>query len=50
MLNKDEKDDKEQNSVVKENNGVLDIANMTVQCHLVIKDNDTGEVLINMRG
>lgn len=28
----------------------IEIAHMDVQCHLVIKDKDTGQVLINKRG
>jgi hypothetical protein len=49
MINK-ENDDKEQKPVVKEDEGILDVANMTVQCHLMIKDKDTGKVLLNKRG
>jgi hypothetical protein len=28
----------------------IDTASMTVQCHIVIKDNDTGKILLNQRG
>lgn len=28
----------------------LEVAQVDVQCHLLIKDNDTGEVLVNKRG
>lgn len=28
----------------------VDTAHMDVQCHLLVKDVDSGEVLINMRG
>jgi hypothetical protein len=28
----------------------VDVARMEVQCHLLIKDKDTGEVLVNKRG
>ncbi len=30
--------------------GYLDTARLDVQCHLLIKDKDTGEVLVNKRG
>lgn len=28
----------------------VDIAKMDVQCHLIIKDKETGETLVNKRG
>jgi len=28
----------------------VDVARMEAQCHLLIKDKDTGEVLVNKRG
>lgn len=48
MINK-ENNDKEQNPEPKEE-GFVDVARMDVQCHLVIKDKKTGEVLVNKRG
>jgi hypothetical protein len=48
MINK-EKNDKEQPSRPKDD-GLIDIARMDVQCHILIKDKDTGEVLVNKRG
>ena len=30
--------------------GYIDVAYMDVQCHLLIRDKDTGEVLVNTRG
>ena len=30
--------------------GNVDIVNIDVQCHLLIKDKDTGEVLVSKRG
>ena len=47
MINK-ENDDKEQPE--EKDSGFVDTAKMDVQCHLVIKDKDTGEVLLNKRG
>jgi hypothetical protein len=49
MINK-ENDDKEQNTEPKKDQGFVDVANIDVQCHLLIKDKDTGEVLVNKRG
>lgn len=48
MINK-ENDDKEQKPEPKEE-GFVDVARMDVQCHLVIKDKETGETLVNKRG
>ena len=49
MINK-ENDDKEQKPESKENDGIVDVAHMDVQCHIMIKDKDTGDVLVNRRG
>jgi hypothetical protein len=43
------------NKVIDEDNNEEDVANLEVahvdvQCHLLIKDSDTGEVLVNKRG
>jgi hypothetical protein len=45
-----ENDDKEQKPEPKKDDGFIDIAYMDVQCHLIIKDKDTGEILVNKRG
>ncbi len=34
----------------EQENGVKDVAYMDVQLHLLIKDKDTGETLVNQRG
>ena len=49
MINK-ENNDKEEKPEPKKESGFVDTARMDVQCHLVIKDKDTGEVLVNKRG
>ncbi len=50
VINK-ENDDKEQpvQEQVKESTFV-DVAVLDVQCHLLIRDKDTGKVLVNKRG
>lgn len=46
MINKViEEDSKKEDDVTN-----LEVAHVDVQCHLLIKDNDTGEVLVNKRG
>ena len=49
MINK-ENDDKEPTVEPKKEEGFVDVAYMDVQCHLMIKDKDTGEILVNKRG
>jgi len=49
MINK-ENGDKEEKSEPKKDTGLIDTAYMDVQCHIIIKDKDTGEVLVNKRG
>ena len=49
MINK-ENDNKQEEPKVPETDGFKDIANMDVNCHLIIKDKDTGKVLVNKRG
>ena len=34
----------------KKDDSFVDVARMDVQCHIMIKDKDTGEVLVNKRG
>lgn len=49
MINK-ENNDKEQESKPKKDDGFVDTALMDINCHIVIKDKDTGDVLVNKRG
>jgi len=46
MINK-EKDNKPE---TEKKSGYVDTANMDIQCHLIIKDKDTKEILVNKRG
>jgi hypothetical protein len=48
MINKENEDKKE--APVKQTSGCVDVAKLDVQCHLLIKDKDTGVVLVNKRG
>ncbi len=48
MINK-ENNDKEHSEPKKED-GFVDTARMDVQCHILIKDKDTNEILVNKRG
>lgn len=48
MINKDNEEKKDTHA--QEDAGCLDVANMDVQCHIIIKDKDTGDVLVNKRG
>jgi hypothetical protein len=47
MINKE--NDAGQNKEVKEST-YMDVVNVKVQAHILIKDKDTGEVLLNKRG
>ena len=49
VINKENEEDKKPETEQKES-GFIDVAYMDVQCHLVIKDKDTGETLVNKRG
>lgn len=49
MINK-ENVKEDQTIIPKETDGFVDIAKMDVQCHLIIKDKDTGTELVNKRG
>ena len=49
MINKENKDE-EVKSVRENGPGFVDVAKMEVQCHILIKDKDTGEILVNKRG
>jgi hypothetical protein len=49
VINK-ETDDKESKPEPKKESGFVDTAHMDVQAHIMIKDKDTGKVLVNKRG
>jgi len=48
MINKENENKPE--PVENKEPGLIDVALMDVQCHLLIKDKDTGQVLVNKRG
>jgi len=48
MINKE--NDKETNSVPVKESGFVDTAHMDVQVHILIRDKDTKETLVNKRG
>jgi len=48
MINKE--NDKKEPTPPKKDEGVVDTAHMDVQCHILIKDKDTGKILVNKRG
>lgn len=49
MINK-ENNNNQNNNDKKDDSGFVDTAQMDVQCHLLIKDKDTGSVILNKRG
>jgi hypothetical protein len=49
VINKENKTEKKPKEPKKEN-GFVDTARMDIQCHVLIKDKDTGKVLVNKRG
>jgi hypothetical protein len=49
VINK-ENDDKKPDTNEQKESGFVDVAKMEAQCHILIKDKDTGEVLVNKRG
>lgn len=49
MINKANNEDKQEN-VPLVDAGYVDTAKLDMQCHLIIKDVDTGEVIVNKRG
>lgn len=49
MINK-ENNNKEEQHLNTPEPGILEVAYMDVQCHLIIKDKDTNEILVNQRG
>lgn len=48
MINKE--NDKDKVPEPKKESGFIDTAKMDVQCHLLIKDKETGEIILNKRG
>ena len=48
MINKET--DKEKPTEPEKESGYVDTARMDVQCHILIKDKDTKEVLVKKRG
>ena len=49
MINKANSED-EAKPVPQKESGYVDVIDINVQCHLLIKDKDTGEVLVSKRG
>jgi hypothetical protein len=49
MINK-ANSDSEADALKASDSGYVDVAKVDVQCHLLIKDKDTGEILVNKRG
>lgn len=49
MINK-ESDKEPVQHVAEKDQGFIDSAKMDVQCHIVIRDADTKEILVNKRG
>ena len=49
MINKENNNSTEPVNTAKES-GYVDVARLDVQCHILIKDKDTNEVLVNKRG
>ncbi len=48
MINKTNDDNSTPDT--KKESGYTDVVNIDVQCHILIKDKDTGEILVNKRG
>lgn len=48
MINKENVDDKKPGNSTE--SGYIETVNVNVQCHLLIKDKDTGEILVHKRG
>jgi hypothetical protein len=49
MINK-ENEDELKSPVAQKESGYTEVAFMDMQCHLIVKDKDTGEILVNKRG
>jgi hypothetical protein len=48
VINKE--NDKEKEAPKPKEEGFIDTAKMDIQCHILIKDKDTGKILVNKRG
>lgn len=44
------KNDEKQHQESQKDDGYIDVVNVAVQAHILIKDKDTGEILLNKRG
>lgn len=49
MINKENREEPKPEPE-KKDEGFLDVAHLDVQCHILIKDTETGEILVNRRG
>ena len=49
MINKEKADETNSAPLPKEP-GYVDVAFLDMQCHVMIKDRDTGDILVNKRG
>lgn len=52
MINKenDKNDSHGKTAPAVKESGYIDVAKLDVQCHILIKDKDTGEILVKKRG
>lgn len=50
MINKENDKDHANTTPVVNESGYVDVARLDVQCHILIKDKDTGETLVKKRG
>ena len=50
LINKETDKEQKPEPTPKKDEGLVDVAHMDVQCHIMIKDKDTGKVLLNERG
>ncbi len=50
MINKENNKEENHENPVLPKSHMIDTALMDVQCHIVIRDSDSGEVLVNKRG
>lgn len=51
MINKENEDKKpEDKKEDRHDNGFVDTARMDINAHIIIKDKDTGQILVNKRG
>jgi len=50
MINKANEDEKKPTEMPLQQSGYTDVAKIDINCHLLIKDKDTSEILVNKRG